>query len=219
MRKTLIITISAALLLCAVLCTAGCVEAPSDPIVGDWVAETDTSVSYAVFENDGAGYFAADADSVLTLDWKANGDKTYAFLFADGTTKTGTLDAERGILTVSDGYVLEKQVSALSGAAVGMTKEKMAGWMLMFAVKKTEKMKIEKEIGKLQEEKKQLEEKMKAFEMVKMPEEEKKKQLEERGMKLEGIEKQIEEKKKKLEETEKQIEETRMRLKQGKVQD
>ena len=118
MNKTTLAAI-AALLLCAVLCTAGCVEAPSDPIVGDWVSETDGSVTYAVFENGGAGYFAADADSVLTLEWKANGDKTYTFLFADGTTKTATLNAEHGLMTMSDGSVLEKQPNALSGAVSG----------------------------------------------------------------------------------------------------
>ena len=55
MRKSLILTITAALLLAAVLCTAGCVDAPSDAIVGDRVAETDTSVSYAVFDADNTG--------------------------------------------------------------------------------------------------------------------------------------------------------------------
>ena len=54
MDKTTLAAITA-LLLAAVLCTAGCVEAPSDPIVGNWVAETDGSVTYAVFENGGAG--------------------------------------------------------------------------------------------------------------------------------------------------------------------
>ena len=106
---------SAALLLAAVLCTAGCIEAPSDAIVGNWVSETDGSVTYAVFENGGAGYFAADEDSVLTLEWKANGDKTYTFLFADGTTKTASVNAEHGLMTMSDGSVLEKQPSGLSG--------------------------------------------------------------------------------------------------------
>ena len=115
MDKTTLAAI-AALLLCAVLCTAGCIEAPSDAIVGDWVSETDGSVTYAVFENGGAGYFAADEDSVLTLEWKANGDTTYTFIFADGTTKTGTLNALRGLMTMSDGSVLEKQASELSGS-------------------------------------------------------------------------------------------------------
>ena len=119
MKKSIFISISAALLLAAVLCTAGCVEAPSDAIVGSWVSETDGSVSYAVFENGGAGYFAADKDSVLTLEWKANGDTTYTFLFADGKTETASLDAEHGLMTMSDGSVLEKQPSELSGVFPG----------------------------------------------------------------------------------------------------
>ena len=116
MGKTLIIITG--LLLAAVLCTAGCIEAPSDPIVGDWVSETDGSVTYAVFENGGAGFFAADKDSVLTLEWKANGDKTYTFLFADGTTKTAVLDAEHGLMTIG-GVEYQKYPSELSGALVG----------------------------------------------------------------------------------------------------
>ena len=115
MRKTLFISITAALLLAAVLCTAGCIEAPSDPIVGDWVSETDGSVSYAVFENGGAGYFAADDDPILTLEWKANGDKTYTFLFADGKTETASLDAEHGLMTIG-GVEYQKYPSELSGA-------------------------------------------------------------------------------------------------------
>ena len=115
MSKITLAAITVALLLAAVLCTAGCVEAPSDAIVGNWVAETDGSVSYAVFENGGAGYFAADEDSVLTLEWKANGDKTYTFLFADGTTKTASVNAEHGLMTMGDGSVLEKLPNGLSG--------------------------------------------------------------------------------------------------------
>ena len=116
MDKTTLAAI-AVLLLCAVLCTAGCVEAPSDPIVGDWVSETDDSVTYAVFENGGAGYFAADKDSVLTLEWKANGDTTYTFIFADGTTKTASLDAEHGLMTIG-GVEYQKYPSELSGLIV-----------------------------------------------------------------------------------------------------
>ena len=117
MKKTTIAAITAALLLCAVLCTAGCVEAPSDPIVGNWVSETEGSVSYAVFENGGAGYFAADEDSVLTLEWKANGDTTYTLTFADGRAVTAVLNAEHGVLNVN-GVLYQKTVSPLSGAAV-----------------------------------------------------------------------------------------------------
>ena len=118
MDKTTLAAI-AALLLCAVLCTAGCIEAPSDPIVGDWVSETDGSVTYAVFENGGAGYFAADKDSVLTLEWKANGDTTYTLLFADGTAETASLDAEHGLMTIG-GVEYQKYPSELSGLARGV---------------------------------------------------------------------------------------------------
>ena len=121
MKKSIPITITAALLLCAVLCTAGCIEAPSDEIVGNWVSETDDSVSYAVFENGGAGYFAADEDSVLTLEWKANGDTTYTFLFADGTTKTASLDAEHGLMNIG-GVEYQKYPSGLSGLSGGLVK-------------------------------------------------------------------------------------------------
>ena len=115
MNKTTIAAITAALLLCAVLCTAGCIEAPSDAIVGDWVSETDGSVTYAVFENGGAGYFAADKDSILTLEWKANGDTTYTFIFADGRAETAVLDAEHGLMTIG-GVEYQKYPSGYSGA-------------------------------------------------------------------------------------------------------
>ena len=48
MRKTLIITITAALLLCAVLCTAGCVT--KDQIPDDWLDFTDDAPSVLHFE-------------------------------------------------------------------------------------------------------------------------------------------------------------------------
>ena len=122
MKKTLIITITAALLLCAVLCTAGCIEAPSDPIVGDWVSETDGSVSYAVFENGGAGYFAEAGETgedawVLkgTCSWTAADAKnTYALTFADGAAETAVVDAEHGLMTIG-GVEYQKYPSGLSG--------------------------------------------------------------------------------------------------------
>ena len=118
MSKITLVAI-AALLLAVVLCTAGCIEAPSDAIVGDWVSETDDSVTYAVFENGGTGFFAADEDSVLTLEWKANGDKTYTFIFADGTTKTASVNAEHGLMTIGDA-VYQKYPSGYSGFGSGM---------------------------------------------------------------------------------------------------
>ena len=127
MKKSTLITLAAALLLAAVLCTAGCVEAPSDPIVGDWVSETDDSVSYAVFENGGAGYFAEAAAAetetgedawVLTavFDWTAADSKnTYTLIFADGKTETAVLDAEHGLMTIG-GVEYQKYPSGYSGA-------------------------------------------------------------------------------------------------------
>ena len=126
MRKTLILSITATLLLAAVLCTAGCVEAPSDPIVGDWVAETDSSVTYAVFENGGAGYFAeageTDEDAWVlkgTCSWTAADAKnTYTLTFADGAAETAVLDAEHGLMTIGE-VVYQKYPSELSGLATG----------------------------------------------------------------------------------------------------
>ena len=130
MKKTTIAAITAALLLAAVLCTAGCIEAPSDAIAGSWVAETDGSVTYAVFENGGAGYFAADEDSVLTLEWKANGDTTYTFIFADGTAETAVLDAEHGLMTIG-GVEYQKYPSGYSGA----TAEKIGSGLVTVMVR------------------------------------------------------------------------------------
>ena len=126
MKKTpILISITAALLLAAVLCTAGCIEAPADEIVGSWVSETDGSVTYAVFENGGTGYFAADEDSILTLEWKANGDTTYTLLFADGTAETAVLDAEHGLMTIG-GVEYQKYPSGLSGSAVLIERRSVA---------------------------------------------------------------------------------------------
>ena len=115
MRKFVTITITAAVILAVVLCTAGCVSS-ADEIVGSWLEETDAGVTYALFAEDGTGYFAADEDSILTLEWKANGDTTYTFIFADGTTKTAVLDAEHGLMTIG-GVEYQKYPSGYSGAA------------------------------------------------------------------------------------------------------
>ena len=115
MNKTTIAAITAALLLAAVLCTAGCVS--SDPIVGTYITETDSEVTWAVFENEGTGCFAGDAgDAVFT--WAAADSKnTYTLLFADGAAETAVLNAEHGVLNVN-GVLYQKTVSPLSGAAV-----------------------------------------------------------------------------------------------------
>ena len=123
MNKSTIAALAAALLLCAVLCTAGCVDAPSDPIVGTYVTETDSAVSYAFFENDGTGLFTesaetADAAGVLqgTFDWTAADSKnTYTLTFADGRAETAVLDAEHWLMTIG-GVEYQKYPSELSGA-------------------------------------------------------------------------------------------------------
>ena len=119
MRRFLII--AGVLLLAAVLCTAGCVEAPSDPIVGDWVSETDGSVTYAVFENGGAGYFAeageTDEDAWVlksTCSWTADGKSAYTLTFADGAAETASVDAEHGLMTIG-GVEYQKYPSGYSG--------------------------------------------------------------------------------------------------------
>ena len=118
-KNPILISITAALLLCAVLCTAGCVEAPADPIVGTYVTETDSSVSYAVFENEGTGYFAeaAAAETETGEDaWVLTG--TYTLTFADGRAVTAVLDAEHGLMTIG-GVEYQKYPSGYSGAATG----------------------------------------------------------------------------------------------------
>ena len=122
MRKSLIITIAAALLLCAVLCTAGCVS--SDLVVGTYATKDSTSVTYAVFEADGTGYFtgASEEDGSfaaggITFNWTAAEQKnTYALSLANNTTETAVLDANRGLLTIGD-VVYEKYPSDLSGTS------------------------------------------------------------------------------------------------------
>ena len=126
MRKSLIFAITGVLLVAAVLFTAGCVDAPADPIAGDWIGETEISVTYAVFENDCSGYFAVTAETeekeaklMANFEWKAEGSNIYTLAYADGKTETAVLDAEHGILTIGD-VVFQKYPSGLSGAAKHM---------------------------------------------------------------------------------------------------
>ena len=123
MRKSILISISAALLLCAVLCTAGCVEAPSDPIAGTYVTEDDISILYVVFDNNGTGCFVVSSDKpdasatgMVAFTWTKNADKSYTAACADGTTMTASLNAEHGLLTIGDA-VFQKYPSGLSGRA------------------------------------------------------------------------------------------------------
>ena len=119
MKKSILITISAALLLCAVLCTAGCVDAPADPIVDTYISETDDSVTYAVFDADGTAVFAAQNPdgTAETIDavWKADGNGLYTITM-NGEAVSCTLNAARGILDIN-GVLYQETLSPFSGRA------------------------------------------------------------------------------------------------------
>lgn len=119
MRKTLILTIAVSLLLCAVLCTAGCTGS-SDVIVGDYSLETDTTFTYVVFYGDNTGNYITMVDNNQTRDssqtsfsWSAEGENTYSLQFIDGRRESCTFNAESGILTLA-GMNLEKGPDFLS---------------------------------------------------------------------------------------------------------
>ena len=149
MRQSLIITIAATFLLVAVLCTAGCVST-SDPIVGDWVAEDDTSVLFVTFAEDKSGYFISGLEKsnsfetdfgysvssssqmvAETFNWTAvEPKKTYTLAFVDGTTKTASLNVERGLLTI-DGVEYQEVLNKFSGSTTQKattTQEKPQVW-------------------------------------------------------------------------------------------
>ena len=123
MRTSTLVIFSAALvLLAAVICTAGCVT--EDRVVGTYVTETDSSVTYAVFENNGTGYFATAAKTdgaaglaAVTFDWTVTEpNKTYTLTFADNTTETAVLDAERGLMAIG-GVEYQECMSMYSGTS------------------------------------------------------------------------------------------------------
>ena len=127
MRKSLIITITAALLLCAVLCTAGCVT--EDQIPGDWLYITDDAASVLHFEADETGVLAelvlSETDELVyevsaetSFTWKNTGTSGYQLTFSDETVETVAVDMAKGTL-VFRGETYEKQPSELSGMATG----------------------------------------------------------------------------------------------------
>ena len=127
MNKTTIAAISAALLLCAVLCTAGCVDAPADPIVGTYVTETDSSVSYAVFEADGTAVFSAQnpdgTAQPIDAVWTADGKGLYTITM-NGEAVSCTLNTARGILDIN-GVLYQETLSPFSGVAQSRADLKM----------------------------------------------------------------------------------------------
>ena len=122
-NKTLIATLTAAHLLAAVLCTAGCVS--EDRITGDWLSINDDAASVLHFEANETGVLAdlvkSETDELVyevsgetSFDWKSTGAAEYLLTFPDKTTETVTVDMRKGTL-VFRGQTYEKQASAVSG--------------------------------------------------------------------------------------------------------
>ena len=110
MNKSTIAAVAAGLLIAAVICAAACVGIP-DEITGTYMAAGDEpSVTYAVFETDGSGYFIEFAETeepapaaALPFTWTAvEPKKSYTLLFTDGTEKTASLDKPRGLLIIDE---------------------------------------------------------------------------------------------------------------------
>ena len=110
MDKSGIAVIAAAVLFVALVCTACCIGI-SDEITGTYmVTGDDSSVTYAVFEKDGSGYFIGSAETegaaaavAFSFTWTAvEPKKTYTLLFTDGTEKTASLDKPRGLLIIDE---------------------------------------------------------------------------------------------------------------------
>ena len=110
MNKSTIAAVAAGVLIAAVICAAACVGIP-DEITGTYMAAGDEpSVTYAVFETDGSGYFIEFAETeesapaaALPFTWTAvEPKKTYTLLFTDGTEKTASLDKPRGLLIIDE---------------------------------------------------------------------------------------------------------------------
>ena len=98
MRKSLIITIAAALLLAAVICTAGCINGTADPIAGAWYTKDGGSTGgiCLIFDEDNTGVYIYDAGAyeneegvpgtgraASSFNWKAEEDNAYFIAFDD----------------------------------------------------------------------------------------------------------------------------------------
>ena len=125
MKKSIFISITAALLLCAVLCTAGCVS--EDQITGDWLHITDDAASVLHFEANETGVLAelaaSETDELVykataetSFDWKKTGASEYQLTFPDKTAETVTVDMQKETL-VFRGQTYEEQLSGYSGSA------------------------------------------------------------------------------------------------------
>ncbi|HJJ58062.1 MAG TPA: InlB B-repeat-containing protein [Methanocorpusculum sp.] len=99
MRKTLIITITAALLLCAVLCTAGCVT--KDQIPDDWLDFTDDAPSVLHFEAN---------ETTVTLDLQGGSGGTAS------VTATYGRPMPSATMPTKTGYIFNGYFDAQSGS-------------------------------------------------------------------------------------------------------
>ncbi|HJJ33790.1 MAG TPA: InlB B-repeat-containing protein [Methanocorpusculum sp.] len=99
MRKTLIITITAALLLCAVLCTAGCVT--KDQIPDDWLDFTDDAPSVLHFEAN---------ETTVTLDSQGGSGGTAS------VTATYGRPMPSATMPTKTGYIFNGYFDAQSGS-------------------------------------------------------------------------------------------------------
>ncbi|MDO5847212.1 MAG: hypothetical protein Q4Q20_02785 [Methanocorpusculum sp.] len=109
MKKSFIVLLAAAVLLSAVICTAGCVAPePADKITGVWVTENDDIVTFVTFYTKGSGAIFYTADKgctqidVTPKTWTADGNDTYTVISADGTAEQFILDVEGDILSAGD---------------------------------------------------------------------------------------------------------------------
>lgn len=123
MNKLIVAAEVAVFLIIAVICTAGCFEI-HDAVIGTYAAAgEDASETYVVFEKEGSGFFAeaaetddAAAAAAVSFSWTAvEPKKTYELVLADGTTKTASLNVERGILTI-DGVEYQETLDKFSGS-------------------------------------------------------------------------------------------------------
>ena len=123
MNKLIVAAEVAVVLIIAVICTAGCFEI-HDAVIGTYaVAGEDASETYVVFEKEGSGFFAeaaetddAAAAAAVSFSWTAvEPKKTYELVLADGTTKTASLNVERGVLTI-DGVEYQETLDMFSGS-------------------------------------------------------------------------------------------------------
>ena len=119
MRKSIIILIAGFLLLCAVLCTAGCVEVPSHQIPDGPAAETADIVSQSSDETDTTPYIVLDIDPGC--------DDVFAcFLAAKALTEPDMYIASVGnmprSLTAANLAIMDKYLDMKGKTALGAEK-------------------------------------------------------------------------------------------------